>query len=287
MLKSKDLLLGRPLRRASRFPGYGQHAFATETNITTAGTQLTANASANTKATSYTTLIASLAADCDGFFLNLLGGTASRDLLVDIAIGASSSEVNIIDNFMLSSGTTLNLEVREVYIPIPIAAGTRVSARCQASTGSATCFAGVSPVKSRYAFSFSKATTYGANTGDSGGTSIDPGGTINTLPANMTQLSAAITDPIRYLIACIGNGGNFTRTTCQHSFQIGYGGSGSETVVVPLTYITQDAGRDTFTPTAFSKFVDIETGQRLAARQNSSINDASDRLFDMTVIGFS
>lgn len=108
------------------------------TTSNTTSTTLTANASANTKATSYTTIVASTARDYLGLVVNLQPSqtTASLNYLVDIAIGAASSEINIIPNCFLSNNTATAAMKKHFIIPIPIPSGTRISGRCQCSTGS-------------------------------------------------------------------------------------------------------------------------------------------------------
>lgn len=253
-----------------------------------AGTGVTAGGSANTKG-SYSELDASTDIDADGFYLNILLSFGA-DFLIDIAIGAPGSEVDVISNLQVSSvaATTIVQEVIDIYIPLRVPAGTRLSARCQATTGSKTCFiSGQLARGGRFReLGLSRATTYGANTADSGGTSVDPGATISTKGA-YSQLSAAITNPIKYALVCIGNQANAARTDSNFLSDIAIGGAGSESIVIPDLYFRPSSATSTLRPHNFQRFVSpIAAGTRLAARGLCGINDATDRLFDVVVIGF-
>jgi hypothetical protein len=261
------------------------HEFAyDDEGFTTLGTTLTANASANTKATSYTTLSASCPIDADGFYLNIIAGTAQRDQLLDIAIGGVGSEVNIISNLQFCNGSA-SITVADVYIPLPVRAGTRVSARTQASTGSATLVVGLDFVKSRHALSFKRATTYGANTADSGGTSVDAGAVINTF-GGWTEISSAITNPMKYAIVCLGVGANYGRTAAVGVAEIGRGPNPNEVTVAGGLGQLQGTADDVYQPCTFGRLAEIERGTRLVARARCSLTDAADRLMDVVVIGF-
>lgn len=270
------------------FAGHGPVSYASFGHaVVSNGTNVAASASLNTKG-SYVELEASAALDADGFYFYVLTGTVAGDYLIDVAIGGAGSEVDIVSNLLCSSPSNNSEAPFEVYIPLPIPAASRISCRCQSSDSSATpTVCGVLAKGGFYkAMRMSRATTYGANTADSGGVSIDPGGTINTKGA-YSQLSAAITNPIRYAIICAGSQNNTVRTAMTHTVDIAYGGAGSETVIVPDINIRQVAvAYDGIQPAFTPRFFDLQAGQRLAARQAASGTDATDRLLDVVVIGF-
>jgi hypothetical protein len=270
------------------FAGHGPTSYETFGHATVAnGTTVTASASANTKG-AYAELSASTGIDADGFYLYVLAGTLLADYLIDVAVGASSSEVDILSNLLCSSPSNNSEAPFEVYIPLPIPAGSRIACRCQSSDSNAALTVSGVIVKGGFyeAMKMNRATTYGADTSDSGGVSIDPGGTINT-KGSYSQISAAITNPIRYAIICAGAQNNGVRTSMTHAVDIAYGGAGSETIIVPDINLRQVATSfDTIQPAWLPRFFDLDAGQRLAARQASSNNDATDRLLDIAVVGF-
>jgi hypothetical protein len=107
---------------------------------TTFGSLLTASATVNTKG-AYTQLVASTAVDYDGFWFRPSApssGTAAQQNLLDIAIGGSGSEIVIVPNIQINCVTKPAFPMFFGPLWIPIPAGTRLSARIQSATGSAT-----------------------------------------------------------------------------------------------------------------------------------------------------
>lgn len=102
------------------------------------GTSVAAHATLNTKGATYTTLIASTTNSIAGFWLFLQVSSASgARFLVDIATGAASSEVIILPDVPAQPGVAGG-GGHVMFIPLNIAAGTRVSARCQSSSSGAS-----------------------------------------------------------------------------------------------------------------------------------------------------
>lgn len=168
------------------------------------GTSITANASAHTKATSYTTLIASTTQDAWGITVMLTNtavASTRTSTLVDIAIGAASSEVVIIANLIGGNASATGGAQgwgHQYFFPIHIPAGVRLSARSQAFTGSDTVNVAIQ-LHHHYdpnVWYGSRVTTYGADTATSSGTSMSPG---NNTYATDVNLSASTTNPIRYI----------------------------------------------------------------------------------------
>lgn len=243
---------------------------------------LTGNASANTKG-SYVEVASSTAFPAAGIRV-ILTGVVGVDNLVDIAIGAAASEQIIISNIPVTNGNgsrTISYD-----FPIFIPAGTRLSARVQGTTGGQDCYISIEicAVGALGASALQECTTYGAATADSGGTNVDPGGTINTKGA-YSQLTAATTAPIKQLIVCIGNQVNTARTTAFWAADIAIGAGGSEQIIIPDIPFRADSFQDNLDPAIFRYQVDIPSGLRLAMRAQCQTNDATDRLFDAVLIG--
>lgn len=113
--------------------GYDSVGFNTANAV---GTVITASATPNTKG-SYTQLIASTPRDYCGIFIGPDMNTAQTvaQLLLDIAIGAGGSEVVIVPNW---SQPPFSDKMARGFVPVSIPAGTRIAARCQSPTASAT-----------------------------------------------------------------------------------------------------------------------------------------------------
>ena len=112
-------------------------------SASTQGTTITGSGTTNTKG-SYSQLIASTTRDYLGFFFaqDTLNATviAASSYLFDIAIGASGSEVPIAPNVLGTAVASLglNLPITSGLYPIPIPAGSRISARLQSVAASKT-----------------------------------------------------------------------------------------------------------------------------------------------------
>ncbi len=250
------------------------------------GVIITGSGSANTKG-SWTELIASTAFDGSALIVNLRTPTAGVDMLVDIGIGASGSEVVLIPNAKADNGSGGAVRASQTIWPIAVPAGSRLSARLQATTGSSTCRAQVLLLGQGFAGSTpaARVTDYGINTADSGGVSIDPGGTANT-KGSYAQIVASTTNPIKYLVLGFGNAVNTTRVATGWLVDVAVGAGGSETIVIGDLHVEASASEDTPLPTMFGAFpLSVPTGTRIAVRAACSITDATDRLVDFCCWG--
>lgn len=250
------------------------------------GTTITANASANTKG-SYTQLIASTSHDITGIMVN--GGDVSNssvDILLDVAVGAVSSEQVILSNLYFSSGTG-SVSYNDPYVfPIFIPAGSRIAVRSQSSTGSEPITINV------HLFShgikaispLSIVTTIGDDTSDSGGTSIDSGGSANT-KGSYTELITSTSHDIYKLVVCIGNQANTQRASYTWLVDIAIGAAASEQIVIPDLQLFCSSSADTIFPRTFQFDCFIPAGSRIAARSQCSGTNVTDRLVDIILYG--
>ena len=264
----------------------GQQESAGVSTANSAGITLTANITPNTENTGFTELIASTGFDADGFYLNIIKAGTSADYLLDIAIGAASSEVEIVTDLLFSGSTAVT--GWRVPIPVPILAGSRVSARVRSSDASATCVVSVHLENGGFfkKGSLGRSTTYGQATADSGGTGIDPGGTANTKPSGWTQITASTTDDIKYMIVCIGTRNNAAMADAAALVDIGVGASSSEVALLENIPVASGTAYDVWGPGLHFFEVNVPSGTRLSARCQCSIIDATDRLMDVAIVGF-
>lgn len=241
---------------------------------------IAAAGSANTKGT-FQELIASTVHEADAILVTLRANTAA-DCLVDIALGANPDEYPIIANLPAHMEANSFIIGGGFRFPLFIPVGSRITARAQSGTGSATVAVQVHLIKggALKGRSYSRCVTYGANTADSGGTSIDPGGTINT-KGSWISIATTIA-PINFLQVCFGNQNNGTRTNGDWFVDIGIG---TDQLIIPNLLMTTNAVHDTLTPMGYGIDVDIPIGTPLIARASCTINDATDRLFDLILLG--
>lgn len=246
---------------------------------------LTSSSSANTKG-AYAELVASTTFACSGFMIIIINAHAD-DHLIDLAIGAAASEQIILSNLVAGVGSLGDSLTNEI-IPVSIPAGTRLSARSQ-STGTSRVISFSVLLFAEGALSFGGLTnieTMGASTTDSGGVSVDPGAVINTKGA-YSQIIAATVRPTYWLVVAIGNQDNQVRLDAQWLIDIAIGAAASEQIFWPDMPTIARAGTDMVMPCIWAIPMSIPAGSRIAVRAQCSINDASDRLFDVACYGVS
>ena len=272
------------------FPLYGEAIEVGEVGTVTAttqGTTITASGTANTKG-SYTELIASTAGAINGFTLNIGGFTiaSTADFLLDLAIGAGGSEEVIIANVLLSVSPGSDLEFyKSTSFPINIPAGSRVAARIQSTLLSSQMSISLNTVPSFFSSGplFHSCIELGANTSDSGGLLVDPGGTINT-KGSWVEFTSSLSEDIRGILVLQGNRANSTNRTQRVLFDVGVGSGGNEEIIMTdifsrITPFEQPFGMNSFVP------VSVVAGTRLAIRSQNSDNNATDRLIDYVIYG--
>ncbi|GAB1823571.1 hypothetical protein [Herbidospora sp. RD11066] len=257
------------------------------TSASSIGVAVTSAGTINTKG-SWTEIIAATSSDATGMIVNIgRGHTQTADFLVDIGIGGSGSETVLIPNLKADNGTSL-LGPGQIIIPIGVPAGSRLSARCQATAASAVSRIQVLLQRGSWLGQppLSRVTDYGTVTGDSGATSIDPTTTANT-KGLWAQIAASTANPMRAMLVAIGNVANSNRSAGDWLVDIGIGGSGSEVVIIADWHIEASTSDDVIYPRYLGPIgVNIPAGTRLAARaQSTTMADSADRLFDLAIYG--
>lgn len=200
-----------------------------QSSTSSEGTTVTASGSTHTKG-SYSQLIAATARDACGIMVLLNNvGVASTNAraLVDIAIGAASSEQVLIPDLMAGNAGAWNNAMNGgamYYFPIRIPAGVRLSARCQASTASDTVnvvvwLVGGLSLPGLYAGQ--RVTAYGIDSANSSGVAHTPGST--NAYATATQIVSSTGRPIRALQLGVDMGTDTTGTNMRGMVRIGLG----------------------------------------------------------------
>lgn len=244
---------------------------------------LTSGGTANTKG-SYTELVSSTSTDAAGLLVRYdaaTGNTTSN--LIDIAIGAASSEQIIVDNMLLDNNVRY---AHEIIIPLRIPAGTRIAARSQSSTSSGSVICQIHLITETFGNDLPPVgyvTTYGAATADSGGTSVDPGGTANT-KGGYTEIIASTAKAHCGLIFLIGHRNNGTMVQTSWLVDIAVGAASSEQVIISNIQVRADPDEQL---TILAPFIPVQipAGTRLSIRVQCSITDATDRILDYCLLG--
>lgn len=209
----------------------------------------------------------------------------SSEFLFDIAVGGEGSEQDIISNLCAGcpglAGSKRNLW--QYFFPIFIPAGSRISARCQSDNASQLIRLGIMSIGGGFSHptAFNEIITYGANTGTTRGVTVDPGATVDT-KGDWVQITASTTRAAKGLVVGAGSRGNANMAWAAWLLDIGIGTEGSEQILIPNLHFASSDNVDKISPnnTVFIP-VSIPAGTRIAARSQCSINDATDRLFDV------
>lgn len=262
---------------AQRFDAAGENTGSSEHTFVSAG------ASANTKG-SYQELIGSTPFDVSGFMMHPRRGSMNGDSLLDIAIGGAGSEQVILANMLLYYHS-----IRfghSIYVPLTIPKGTRIAFRLQSTHASATIgmvltLFGGGAIRGS---GLQRASTWGANTGDSGGVQVDPGGTAHT-KGSYSEITGSTGHHVDWLLVFRGNQANNADTVGAYLFDIAIGAGGSEQVIVPDIPFVTGSGTEQPAPALWSFPCSIPAGSRIAIRAQSSVTDATDRLKDYVVVG--
>lgn len=249
------------------------------------GANFVSGFSADTES-AWTTLSSGLAVPACGIELSLMPVTSGRDHLCDLALGAVGSEQAICTDLIAGKGSANHQHIYR--LPLTIPAGVRISGRHMSHA-----FGNVGLTFSAFAFlsggntlSYGRCESLGVNPADSGGTSVDPGGSAGTYGA-WTQLAASTSFHARALILTAGNQTNTVRTSMFGDVQVGIGSAGSEQAILDRIALEADATMDGPCRPVMGPFpVNIPKGSRIAVRMRMSITDATDRLFDFAVYLF-
>lgn len=254
---------------------------------------ITAPATPNTKPSSFTQLVVVPASGVQYVGLSVisvltLDFNTQASFLVDIAVGGAGSEAVLVADVHWAGVPDQPLFLN---LPIGLPPGTRVSARAASDVALANISANLQVIGAGFDQAVPKcaAVTYGAVAADSGGTSVDPGATINTDGAwqEVTVPGTGTTLPHTGLSFFVGNQNNPAPAGATWLVDIGIGAAGSETQQVSnFRLVGTTAGNIGPTPSPVYP-VSIPLGSRIAVRTQCSTNDATDRLLDFVVVGYS
>jgi hypothetical protein len=219
------------------------------------------NATANTKG-SYTQLIASTGGDAVAIWVNFYTMTQNRDILVDLAIGAASSEQVLFENLYCA-----NQSPYSYFFPVQIPAGTRIAARSQSgSSGGALLRMQIHLLygSAKTGAPAGKVHTLGANTADSGGVLVTLG--LNDTKGSYAQITASTPADFRAIVLALGIAGNTLFDGRFFLLDLAVGGAGSEQIILPDLAFRADS-TENFSPCVTPLLpIDIPAGTRLAVR---------------------
>jgi hypothetical protein len=248
---------------------------------------VTAHASANTKG-AWTELIAAAPYNCTMVFQTQALGLAG-DFMLDFAIGAGESEVTILENVLFSGAGNSCNQPESYNLPIIFPAGQRISCRVQTNnSGSRVLYfdATICEYLPGKTVGFHYCVTYQANTADTGGLSLDPGGSAWAW-SDWFEFSASTTRKINAIKTIVGGQLNTDRLRGNWKLEVGIGADSSEVPIVSMIPLQVTAENDTILDRMSELYpVDIPVGTRLSVRVCGSLTDATDRKLDVILYCF-
>ena len=229
----------------------------------------------NTEDATWTQISSSTSRDYDGLMLTKVSFYPSgecKNALVDVAVGASSSEVEIASDFLVRTDDVRAARYPISYmIPTPVPAGTRISARCRQSESANTYiriygYKHTGPKSERFT---GVVKTVGANLADSGGTQIEPDASTAWTYGLWENLTTNCPIDARIMQLGIGRAETIANTTTRiWDLQIGIGSTPDQTYMMRLScgYIV-----NTPIPQSSQPFpVNIPAGSTIKARAQCS-----------------
>lgn len=250
-----------------------------------AGTSMV-NSATHTKG-AWQQLIAASARDACGIVVMIQGkiGFSSAAHLVDIGVGAASSEQIIAANLAANTNNWAN-STSYYFFPIAIPAGSRIAARSQNSYSSGyEVNVSVLLLSGDLSSALGRVETCGATPASTAGTNIDPGASANTKGA-WTQIIGSTSFGYRgVVVGFLAQGGN-KAADLQWMFDVAVGPAASEQIVVPDVIAACDTDQR-IPGTCCTPFfpVRVPAGSRIAARAACNSTAAGTRTLDLIVYG--
>jgi hypothetical protein len=131
-----------------------------------------------------------------------------------------------------------------------------------------------------------KIDTFGFNSADSGGVSLDPGATANTKPGTWTDIGGVTPSALRAIGISIGGQANTARATGNSHWRIDVGYGATPKIVIRDAWTWTEATLDNIMfPYYGCVPMYVPAGVQLKARCQSNVTDATDRLIDVVLHG--
>ena len=270
-------LIGYPVLNNS-----GPEAYAGFSTAASRGILLNAPGSTNTKS-GYTEVINSTDYDWGAILVSGRTNNGHTEHFFDVAVGAASSEDIIIPNLYVAGRDLQSLKTW--CFPIGVPSGSRIAVRHQANSNQQAVVAinGL-PLSQAMMGGFAKVDTYGANTGSTVGVDIDPGASAETKGA-YSQITSSTSDDYIGFVLSLGISANTTAANFSNwLIDVAIGAASSEQIILPDLPMRSSAQEVVAFYTGFFP-IGIPSGTRIAARAQSNITDATDRVIDMVFHG--
>ena len=235
------------------------------------GTVLTSDSVAHTEPATETQLIASTAFDTDMvriYFHTNSGATTDSSSLVNIKVGAASSEQTIIPNLIAGFVGDGTAQSKRVYsFPLRIPAGSRISAthRSVRTTTDVYCMIELLGGGDGHHWVGTAVEDVGANTADSGGTAVTLG---TTSEGTLTSIGTSTYD-WGYVVPAI-SGLDTSTNGSLHAWDIASGSATSDLIPGLDHFISRLSTSESIMGNISGRYAHVPAGTTLYARAQSS-----------------
>lgn len=247
---------------------------------TTRLTTVTAGASAHLKG-AWTELIASTSQSIDWLILQIDADSGPATFLIDIGVGDPTPSV-VLPDLAYYSKFSGSCQAHRLIVPRQIAAGSKVSIRCQSEGASNTIKASVIGGGSSSYGTCTNIDALGADDTLSKGTVIDPDDITANTKGDWVELIASTAAAYDWVVVALNFNDNSALSAASWLVDIGIGAT--PTVLIPDIFQGSDAfeiGGQRYQPFQ----VNIPASSRLVARASCSTIDATDRKLDVMLLG--
>lgn len=207
--------------------------------------------------------------------------------LVDIAVGSAGNEEVIVSNVPYGQISSSTIRGSWLYdFPIHVAKGSRISVRCQYGQGSgSSLLVSIQGMSSGFNNSagLAKVVDHGVTEATTDPTLIDPGTTVST-KGSYVELTASTNEDIKAFIICTTTNNNTANALAGYLMDVAIGGAGSEVIIVPDMFFYSGTA-ESCTPNIINWPIQIPAGSRISVRMQCSINDGTDRLLRVALLG--
>lgn len=254
----------------------------------TAWTTLVAPAALNTKASSWTTVLASTSYETGWLLVIINAATVLGSVVFDLGVGAAGSEQILIADLMVRTNGSLTQQADATYLfPVSVPRGTRISARAQSNGASAQITLNVTCLAAGIGFEPGeiRVETAGFLAATSLGTQLpDPGGVAHTDGA-WGQIIASTGFAYHWLCVSLTTDATTLSGRAQSLVDLAVGASGQEQEVIGDLFALGNTADDTIRPGAMCFPVAIAKGSRLSGRHRCSSIVAGDRRVSLITYG--
>jgi hypothetical protein len=245
--------------------------------------QPVASASAHVKG-SYLQAFASTAAASDEIYVSQIGANGNgRRFLMDVATGAAGSEAVKIANMVHhAGGVQPAMQSTRAHLPISIPASTRIAVRIQSSTGSSTIDARVHTSTGTFG-DYQAVQSYGPVTSTTRGLSVDTGAVAST-KGSYVELVSSTGVALTWIQAMASTKSTNTNTSFLYNWDVATGAAASEVVLLQDLNFRAIVNGGTHPSQWCFPLLSVAASTRLAARGASGTTNATNRVFEVTLL---